>query len=196
MVSALPSPPAIRPARPSDDDAVRRLVRAAFGEDEGPSIVGLLAGLEASGRRERSLVAVTANDDPVGHVQLNRSWVDAREALVDVLVLSPLSVAPAHQGHGLGTALVRAAVQAAEELHAPALFVEGDPDFYGSRGFEPATPRGFTRPSARVPEHAFQVRLLGSHEPWMTGALVYCEAFWAHDCVGLRDPLLAELEQG
>jgi putative acetyltransferase len=29
----------------------------------------------------------------------------------------------------------------------------------------------------------------------MTGALVYCEAFWTHDCVGLRDPALAELEQ-
>ena len=27
----------------------------------------------------------------------------------------------------------------------------------------------------------------------MTGALVYCEPFWALDCVGLRDPLLAEL---
>jgi putative acetyltransferase len=29
----------------------------------------------------------------------------------------------------------------------------------------------------------------------MTGALVYCEPFWVHDCVGLRDPLLAELER-
>ena len=29
----------------------------------------------------------------------------------------------------------------------------------------------------------------------MTGPLVYCDAFWALDCVGLRDPLLAELEE-
>ena len=29
----------------------------------------------------------------------------------------------------------------------------------------------------------------------MTGGLVYCDAFWELDCVGLRDPLLAELEQ-
>ena len=27
----------------------------------------------------------------------------------------------------------------------------------------------------------------------MTGRLVYCDPFWAPDCVGLRDPLLAEL---
>jgi putative acetyltransferase len=25
-------------------------------------------------------------------------------------------------------------------------------------------------------------------EPWMTGTLVYPEAFWRHDSVGLRDP--------
>jgi hypothetical protein len=28
----------------------------------------------------------------------------------------------------------------------------------------------------------------------MTGALVYCDAFWASDCVGLRDPDLARWE--
>jgi putative acetyltransferase len=39
------------------------------------------------------------------------------------------------------------------------------------------------------------VVLLDRYEPWMTGALVYCDAFWTHDCVGLRDPLLAELEE-
>ena len=26
------------------------------------------------------------------------------------------------------------------------------------------------------------------YEPWMTGTLVYSEPFWAHDCVGLREP--------
>jgi putative acetyltransferase len=90
---------------------------------------------------------------------------------------------------------VTAAVARARELGAPAVFLEGSPDYYSSRGFEPAAPRGFGRPSARIPEPAFQVVLLDAHEPWMTGALVYCEAFWAHDCVGLRDPLLATLEQ-
>jgi putative acetyltransferase len=35
---------------------------------------------------------------------------------------------------------------------------------------------------------AFQVVTLPAYEPWMTGALVYAEQFWAFDCVGLRDP--------
>jgi len=112
-----------------------------------------------------------------------------------VLVLSPLSVAPAHQGRGVGTALVAAAIAEAQRLGAPAVFLEGSPDYYGRRGFEAATPSGFTRPSTRIPEPAFQVALLDGHEPWIAGALVYCEPFWSHDCVGLRDPELSRIEQ-
>ncbi|MFC6344285.1 hypothetical protein ACFP8W_20045, partial [Nocardioides hankookensis] len=93
----------------------------------------------------------------------------------------------------VGTALLEAALAEAERLGAPAVFLEGSPDFYGSRGWSAAGPLGFTAPSARIPGPAFQVVLLPSYEPWMTGALVYCEPFWSHDCVGLRDPLLAEL---
>jgi putative acetyltransferase len=28
---------------------------------------------------------------------------------------------------------------------------------------------------------------LPAYEPWMTGTLVYAEAFWRHDAVGPRD---------
>lgn len=185
----------IRPATAADRDDVRRVVREAFGEDEGPQVVELLTALEATGKVAVSLVA-ELDGEVVGHVQLNASWVDARRALVDVLVLSPLSVAPAHQGRGIGGALVAGAITRARDAGAPALFLEGSPAYYSERGFEPASAHGFAPPSARIPGPAFQVALLDRYEPWMTGALVYCDAFWAHDCVGLRDPLLAELEQG
>jgi putative acetyltransferase len=181
----------IRPAGPGDDAAVDELVGAAFG-DEGPVIVRLLGLLAAAGHRVASLVA----DDAavVGHVQLSRSWVDARERLVEALVLSPLSVHPDAQGRGVGTALVAAALERATALGAPAVFLEGSPDYYGRRGFVRASPLGFTRPSVRIPDAACQVALLPSYEPWMTGALVYCDPFWVTDAVGLRDPALAEWE--
>ena len=54
---------------------------------------------------------------------------------------------------------------------------------------------GFPRPSRRIPRAAFQVVVLPGHEPWMVGPLVYCDAFWSQDSVGLRDPQLAELEE-
>jgi putative acetyltransferase len=182
----------LRPERPSDREAVRRVAGAAFGDD-GPSITALLDALDAAGRVVAGLVA-EVDGSVVGHVQLNRSWLDAREGLVDVLVLSPLSVAPDHQGRGLGAALVAAAIDAAAGTGAPALFLEGSPAYYAARGFRRADELGFERPSARIPPAAFQVVVLPAHEAWMTGRLVYCDAFWELDCVGLRDPLLARLE--
>lgn len=192
----------IRPAAAGDDAAIAQVVEAAFGADEGPLVARLVGLLDASGSTRASLVAVDGPggpDDPgdrgrvVGHVQLSRSWVDARQALVEVLVLSPLSVAPEHQGRGIGAALLAAAVAEAEALGVPAVFLEGDPGFYGARGWSAAGGLGFTKPSARIPDPAFQAVLLPAYEPWMTGALVYCEPFWTLDCVGLRDPLLAQL---
>lgn len=183
----------IRGYRPEDEAPVRRLVGEAF-DDKGTSRVAALVEDLRAGHARAELVA-EADGVVVGHVLLSRSWVDARPALVEVLVLSPLSVDPGHQGRGVGTALVGAAIAEARRLAAPALFLEGSPAYYASRGFEPATPHGFTRPSVRIPEPAFQVVVLDAHEAWMTGALVYCEPFWRHDCVGLRDPELTRVEQ-
>jgi len=184
----------IRPATDGDDAAVARVVEAAFGADEGVQVAEMVATLDASGHTRASLVA-EQDGGIVGHVQLSRSWVDAREALAEVLVLSPLSVAPDRQGQGIGTALLAAAVAEAGALGAPAVFLEGSPAYYGARGWTPGGDHGFTPPSVRIPAPAFQVVLLPAYEPWISGALVYCEPFWALDCVGLRDPLLAQLEE-
>jgi putative acetyltransferase len=182
----------IRPSASADHPAIRRVVAAAF-TDRGEAVADLAEDL----RRTHARAELVAEEGGalVGHVLLSRSWVDARRALVEVLVLSPLSVRPDRQRRGVGTALVAAAIEEARRLGAPALFLEGDPGYYGPRGFEPAAPRGFDRPSVRIPEPGFQVVVLEAHEEWMTGALVYCEPFWTHDCVGLRDPDLARIEQ-
>lgn len=183
----------LRAATPEDQPRVDAVVAAAFAEPADGRVVGMMRLLRTSGAVRAGIVAVR-DDDVVGHVLLSRSWLDAREALVEVLVLSPLSVRPTEQGRGIGTQLVRAALARAQRHGAPAVFLEGAPGYYGTRGFEAATPRGFHRPSDRIPEPAFQVALLPAHEPWMVGRLVYPEAFWATDTVGLRDPELRRIE--
>lgn len=190
MGDRLREPYEIRAETYADRSGVLAAVRAAFA-DEGERVVGLVEALV--GHRVVSLVA-DVGGQVVGHVQLSRSWLDARERLVDVLVLSPLSVAPERQGRGIGTALVAAAIQAAADLDAPLVFLEGDPAYYSRHGFEPGDRHGFLRPSVRIPQPAFQVRLLSTYEPWMRGALVYAEPFWTQDCAGLRDPRLSEIE--
>ncbi|MCA0290819.1 MAG: N-acetyltransferase [Actinobacteria bacterium] len=183
----------LRHATSADRDQIASVTRSAFEEGEDGPVARVLEMLERTDAVRASLVA-TEDDRIVGHVQLNRSWIDARERLVDVLVLSPLSVAPDRQGQGIGTALVAAAIAEAERLGDPAVFLEGGWDYYGERGFRRASEVGFSRPSPRIPDRAFQVALLPSWQAWMVGSLVYCEAFWATDTVGLRDPLLAQIE--
>jgi putative acetyltransferase len=181
--------PRIRPQRPEELDRVCEVTRAAFTSE--PEVVHLVEALATdwSGRAGRSLVA-DVDGVVIGHVQVSRGWVDAAERLVDVLVLSPLSVLPEHQGRGLGRALVEAAVEVAAELGAPLLFLEGDPRLYRRFGFEPAARWGCTPPSERIPEPACQLVRLPAWESWMTGRIVYPDVFWRLDCVGLRGETL------
>ncbi len=181
----------IRPSSPADLDDVRALVVAAFG-DHGPG-VGALVGDLLSGEAVRaSLVAVDAGA-VVGHVALSRGWLDAEERLVEVAVLSPLSVQPARQGRGIGRDLLAAAVAVAEKAGDPLVMLEGDPGYYGRLGWEAAHLHGLERPSERIPRPACQVRLLASYRPWMRGRLVYPDLFWRHDSVGLRGDRLARV---
>jgi len=174
----------LRAAQPSDRPAIEAVVAAAF-EPEGAHVVAMVRALDTSRATRISLVA---DDDGelVGHVQLSRAWVDARERLVDVLMLTPLSVLPARQRRGVGSALVEAALAAANSWPAAAVVLEGDPRYYGARGFSPASSYGLQRPSERIPAPAFQAAPLATHESWMTGRVVYPDAMWETDAVGLR----------
>jgi putative acetyltransferase len=172
----------IRDRTDADDRPLRQLVAAAFDE---PWVGELTAALWDRSDRRPGLVA-TEGTDLVGHVQLSSGWVDAAAALVDVLVLSPLAVRADRRRRGIGRALVAAAVARAAESGAPAVFLEGDPAYYSRLGWERGDDHGFTPPSNRVPAAAFQVVVLPTWRPWMTGALVYNDTFWRFDCVGLR----------
>jgi putative acetyltransferase len=175
----------IRRQRDGDAADVRRCIIEAFGR---PVVADLTEALQAARAGAGGLSFVAEVDGVMaGHVLLTRSWLDAPARLVEVLVLSPLSVARGHQRRGIGGRLVRHAIQAAERSGAPLLFLEGSPDYYRRFGFVRASAHGLTRPSVRIPDTAFQVVILPAHEPWMTGALVYAEQFWQFDCVGLRN---------
>ena len=182
----------IRPEQPVDRDDVLRVIAAAF-EDRGELVADIWARL---GHHRRVGLVVEQGGHVLGHVGLSRAWVDARRALVEVWVLSPISVEPERQRQGIGTALVAAAIETARGSAVPVLFLEGSPSYYGARGFDRADRHGFV-PAAleRTPRAAFQCVVFDSHEDWMTGQLVYPDVWWEHDASGLRDPGLAELEE-
>lgn len=107
--------------------------------------------------------------------------------LVKAPVLSPIAVLPERHGQGIGSALIRRGLELLDERGEPLVFLEGDPGFYSKVGFKAGGDLGFRKPSLRIPDAAFQVRLLPAYQDWMTGTLVYSQTFWDHDSVGLRD---------
>jgi len=176
----------IRPETPADAPLIAALHQDAFGPSEPiPALVQGLREMEGAFAFV-SLVAEDQNAQVIGHVMLTHAWLDAPKSMVDVLVLSPLGVRSDVQRQGIGAALIAHAIKAAEALGAPLLFLEGNPAYYGPRGFETASALGFRAPSLRIPDRAFQVVKLSGYSDDMTGTLVYREPFWALDCVGLR----------
>jgi putative acetyltransferase len=181
----------IRQEYETDHKAVRSLHTLAFRDD---GLVGRLVDalrIAKAPLPPLSFVA-TVHGQVTGHVMLSASWLDALPRLLDVYVLAPLAVLPAYQRNGIGTQLVRHAIAAADLHRVPLVFLEGSPRYYGKRGFDRADTVGFRSPSLGIPPPAFQVARLSRCEELMTGTLVYSETFWAHDCVGLRDPALSK----
>lgn len=117
---------AFREMAPQDREAVRKVATLAHaGETEARLFEALVASFVAT----LSFVAET-DDQVVAHILLTEI-----EGPPGSLALAPLSVDPAWRDFLIGTELVRVALHAARERGWRAVFVEGDPGFYGRFGF-------------------------------------------------------------
>ena len=99
---------AIREETDDDHDEVRRVVAKAFGGERVPALLDALR--ESVAWLGLSFVA-EERGEVVGHVCYTRGWLDAPDKLVEVLVLSPLSVRPDRQRTGIGSMLVRESME-------------------------------------------------------------------------------------
>jgi len=178
-------PPEVRAATDDDASAVRRVVTAAYG---GERVAQLLDALREDPVAWLDLAFVAEDKDGVvAACAYTRGWLDSPTRLVEVLVLAPLAVRPDRQRDGVGTLLTKESLRRVEERDEPLVFLEGDPGYYSRLGFVSGDQLGFVRPSVRIPEPAFQVATLtGYDQTKMSGAFVYPDVFWRHDCVGLR----------
>lgn len=173
--------PLIEPESVADIPAIREVVRTAFAHQ--PPVPDLVDAIRASPQYEPRLSLVARVDGQVvGFVMVSHATL-VDDAVPggpghDVLTLSPLAVAPDRQRRGVGSALVRAALAAAEEAGAGLVTLEGSPAYYGRLGFRPAADLGitFTLPEWAPPEAA-QALPLSGYRPEMRGRLVYPPAF-------------------
>lgn len=155
----------VRPERAGDLEAIDDVVIRAFGRDDEARLV---AQLRRDGDATTSLVAV-AGDVVIGHVMLSPMSAPFR-----ALGLAPVSVAPKHQKQGVGAALIDAAVVQARQGGWSAIFVLGDPAYYGRFGFRADLAAGFSSPYAGP---HFMVLPLTDELPVASGKVSYAAAF-------------------
>ena len=146
----------LQPETPADIDAIEAIHRAAFPDPHEAELARALR------RADRAVVSIVARLDgaPVGHVMLSPVELAGVCAADGGLALSPLAVAPAFQGRGIGRWLVVESMAAARRLDARFVVLVGEPGYYGRLGFEPARTYGLANQYGII--DTFMVRPLRS----------------------------------
>ena len=164
--------PLIRPEAPSDAAAIHALTAAAFLDAPHTAHTEqfIVDALRKAGALAVSLVA-ELGDEIVGHVAL--SPVSISDGAEGWYGLGTVSVKPELQRTGIGTALMRAALQALRDRGAAGCLLVGDPAYYARFGFRPEA--SLVLPD--VPPQYFQALSLGPSLP--SGVVTFHEAFAA-----------------
>ena len=164
----------IRNEQPQDIEAINRLTEAAFRNEEYSSHTEhfIVNALRRTGQLSISLVAAE-HDEILGHVAI--SPVSISSGVTGWYGLGPISVRPDRQGKGIGSALMRAALQQLRQQGAAGCVVLGDPAYYGRFGFK-AHP-GLELPD--VPPEYFQALSFTGELP--VGVVKYAAAFDARE---------------
>ncbi|MBF6333797.1 GNAT family N-acetyltransferase [Nocardia transvalensis] len=177
----------IRRERPGDIPAIDTIHRAAFAREypdgtpedvpraaADPAEVDLVHRLRSdSGWIPTLSMVAQVHDRVVGHVCLTRASVGP----FPVLALGPIGVLPDHQGGGVGSALMHAALGAADALDEPLVGLLGHLDYYPRFGFVPGTRLGIVPDEPAWASH-FQVRRLTTYESGIVGEFHYAEPFY------------------
>lgn len=138
----------LRPETERDYRAVEQLTRDAFWDIYKPGCDEHLLAHKLRGAKAflHELDYVAEQDGRiVGNIMYSAARVvDDNGYARPVLVFGPLSVLPACQGQGIGSALVWHTLDIAQKAGHPAVIIFGNPDFYHRFGFKSADQFGIT----------------------------------------------------
>jgi putative acetyltransferase len=148
----------------SDVPAIHALLVESFPTTAEADLV---ARLRADGDAVLSLVA-DAEGGVAGHVLFSRMT-----APLGALGLAPVAVAPRWRRQGVAARLIREGLARARAAGWEAVFVLGDPAYYGRFGFDVASAAGFRSPYAGP---YFMLRQLTADLPAADGPVDYAPA--------------------
>lgn len=166
----------IRPERPGDEDAVRAVNRAAFGQPLEGRIVEDLRGTDRW--IDGGSFVAELDERVVGHLLLSEGDLVSPQGgtVRRIWMLGPLAVVPERQRQGMGGALMRAAIKFATQRGQPLLCLLGHAEYYPRFGFEPARGIGIEPPKPWSDSNWLALRL-PRWEPSIRGVARFAPAF-------------------
>ena len=155
----------------ADIPAIRDIDLAAFETSLEADLVDALRA-DSSWIEGLSLVSTDDGGTPVGHALLTRCHI----ADTPALCLAPVAVLPEHQRTGAGSAAVRAALAAAEDMGERYVVVLGHPPYYPRFGFPRSSAHGIGL-TIDVPDEALMALTLDAGHPLPSGTVRYAAPF-------------------
>ncbi|NVJ67197.1 MAG: N-acetyltransferase [Gammaproteobacteria bacterium] len=162
----------VRKEQTDDIQSIYEVTKAAFLAAPHSSHTEhfIVNALREAGALSVSLVA-EYQSNIIGHVAI--SPVSISDGANDWYGLGPISVHPEHQQQGIGSKLMKAAIQELKAINAGGCVLLGDPNYYQRFGFAPKAELVLKD----VPAEYFQTLLLQRELP--QGFVTYHEAFFA-----------------
>ena len=143
----------IRLEKPEDYSEVEQLTREAFWNLHEPGCCEhyLVHKLHSSDVLIPELAFVaTDGEQIVGNILYSKSTIILDDwNKLEVLTFGPVSVLPAYQRKGIGSALINHTKHIAADMGYPAILIYGDPAYYSRVGFFPAEDYGIKTADGR-----------------------------------------------
>ncbi len=134
----------LRAEQPGDEKPIFAVNAAAFATDAEARLVDML---RSDGDLFFSHV-VEEKDQIIGHIALSPMDVTANDQPIKALGLGPVAVTPKRQHDGIGSQLVRAAINWAKTQDWQLIILLGNPHYYSRFGFSVADAEPFVSPFA------------------------------------------------
>lgn len=130
----------IRQEKPSDFSKIYQLIKLAF--ETAPVKDGdeqdYVDNLRKSNRYIPELALVAEdNEKLIGHIMLTKMQIVNETKIYEELLLSPISVILEYRNRYIGKSLIERSFEIAKNLGYTAVFLCGDPGYYGRFGFRP-----------------------------------------------------------
>jgi putative acetyltransferase len=162
----------VRAEQQRDRDSIRAVNTSAFETTAEANLVDTLR------EQAHPAVSLVAEDGGaiVGHIMFSPVSLGGHPEL-RIMGLAPMAVAPAHQGKGIGSALVCAGLERCGQLGFGAVVVLGHPSYYPRFGFQPSARFGIGCEYEAQEEAFMLVELQPGYMHGVTGTVQFHAAF-------------------